>query len=263
VDGDPRSLAALGLTRDPIAHPLAYPGRLPPESGLLDGDRFLAFSSEGGSPEELLRRRGLHGLADRRPVLAVGSNGSPAQVRRKLVTAGAGVVVPMTYVTARGIVSGVSAHVSLYGYVPAAPVLAPGTEGRFVVLWLDPEQLTVVDATEPNYHRVPLPPEVGLDGPRADVYAGRHGCLIDRHGTPYRLTGQIELIAALLADLPGLARLTGADGPAEFAARVGGDLALRDRVRALWRREGRVLDQAGLGPRSVPPEAEPPGEKTA
>lgn len=199
-------------------------------------------------------------------MLAVGSNGSPAQVRRKLLGRGADVLVPMTYATARGLVSGVSAHVSRPGYVPAAPVLAPGATGRFVVLWLDEEQLAVVDATEPNYRRVPLPPAVTLDGPRADVYAGRHGCLTDRHGTPFTLTGQAELITALLADLPelaGLAGLTGVDGPEAFAARTSGDTALRERVRSLWRREGRVLDQAALGPKIVDSMAERPSKRTA
>jgi hypothetical protein len=202
-------------------------------------------------------------------VLAVGSNGSPAQVRRKLLTRGADVLVPMTYATAHGLVPGVSAHVSRPGYVPAAPVLASGATGRFVVLWLDEQQLAVVDATEPNYRRLPLPPEVTLDGPRADVYAGRHGCLTDRHGTPFTSTGQAELITVLLADLPELAELTGvaglagADRPEEFAARTSGDTALRERVRSLWRREGRVLDQAALGPNTVDSTAERPGKRIA
>jgi hypothetical protein len=264
--GDERSLAALGLARDPIAHPLGYPGRLPKEPGLLDGDHFLALRMgrdgwrlSGGTPlDDALRDRESAVLADRRPVLAVGSNGSPAQVRRKL-SGRARVLVPMTYVTAGGLVSGVSAHVSRPGYVPAAPVLAPGATGRFVVLWLDEEQLTVVDATEPNYHRIPLPGAVSLeDGPAGEcgLYAGRHGCLADRRGRPFHLTGQAGLLAGLLADLPELGRLTGADGPEEFVARVCEDAGLREAVRALWRREGRVLRQPDLSPGDT-------GEKTA
>ena len=116
VDDDPWSLAALGLARDPIGNPLGYPGRLPEESGLLDGDRFLPLRPDasagggwrltGGEPlDDALRRRGRPALADRHPVLAVGSNGSPAQMRRKL-NGRARVLVPMTYATARGIVSG-------------------------------------------------------------------------------------------------------------------------------------------------------------
>jgi hypothetical protein len=253
-----RSLAALGLTRDPIGHPLAYPGRSPAEPGLLDGDRFLALRTgpegwrlSGGRPmDDVLHDRGRPVLADRRPVLAVGSNGSPAQVHRKL-TGRAPVLVPMTHVATVGLVSGVSAHVSRPGYVPAAPVLVPGATGRFVVLWLDEEQLPVVDATEPNYRRVPLPDAVAPGDGRTvagcELYAGRHGCLVDRRGRPFHLTGQAELLGSLLADLPELGRVTGADGPEEFVARVRGDEDLRTAVRALWRREGRVLLQPGLG----------------
>lgn len=261
-----RTLAALGLDRDPLGHPLLYPGRLPGESGLLDGEHFHALHGEtgdwrlaGGEPlDEALRVRGRPTLADRRPVLAVGSNGSPAQVHRKL-TGRARVLVPMTYVTAGGLASGVSAHVSRAGYVPAAPVLAPGTTGRFVVLWLDDEQLPVMDATEPNYDRIPLPGAVSLNGGLpggCDVYAGRHGCLADRSGRPLPLLDQAGLIAGLLTDLPELGRLTGADGPEEFVARVRADEDLRGAVRALWRRTGRVLEQAGLDP-------DRPEEKTA
>jgi hypothetical protein len=78
------------------------------------------------------------------------------------------------------------------------------------------------------------------------VYAGRHGCLVDRHGVPLRLGGQAEPLIGLLADLPELGRLTGARGPEEFAARLRADADLRERVRLLWRREDRA---APLGPR--------------
>jgi hypothetical protein len=262
--GDPRSLAALGLTRDPIAYPLTYPGRLPAESGLLDGDRFLALRERTGTApggwaldgattlDDVLRSRRAPALADRHPILAVGSNGSPAQLRRKL-TGHADALLPMTYTTVHGLVSGVSAHVSRPGYVPAAPVRVAGATGSLVVLWPDDRQLAVIDATEPNYHRLPLPGTVtvSLDGAAplggCGLYAGRHGCLADRHGRPFRLTGQAELVTGLLADLPELGRLTGARGPEEFGARLRGDLELRERVRALWRREGRVLEQPELG----------------
>ena len=266
---DPRSLTALGLAQDPIAYPLTYPGRLPAESGLLDGDRFLALRERTGtSPgdwtldtattlDDVLRSRGASVIADRHPVLAVGSNGSPAQLRRKLAGR-ASVLLPLTYATVRGLVSGVSAHVSRPGYVPAAPVRVAGVTGRLVVLWPDDAQLSVIDATEPNYHRLPLPGTVtvSLDGgvPLAGcrLYAGRHGCLVDRHGRPFRLTGQAELVTGLLADLPELGRLTGARDPGEFAARLRRDAELRERVRVLWRHESRVLEQPELGRNETP-----------
>jgi hypothetical protein len=256
-------LGTPGLARDPIGDPLTYPGRPPAESGLLTGDGFLTLREEPGAPPESRRLPGgetldeaLNGaggarLADRHPVLAVGSNGSPAPVRRKL-TGRAPVLVPMTYAEVTGLVPGVSAHVSRPGYVPAAPVLAPGATARLIVLWLDDDQLAVVDATEPNYRRLPVPDavRVSLDGVPigCGLYAGRHGCLTDREGRPFHLTAQAALLAALLADLPELGRLAGTHDSAELAARVRRDPALREEIRLLWRRENRVLEQSGLMP---------------
>jgi hypothetical protein len=248
-------LAAQGLTEDPIGRPLTYPGRLPATSGLLDHDRFRALTRQNGewrledttTLDDALRSAGHPALADLHPVVAVGSNGSPAQLHRKFAGR-ADLFVPMTYATVRGLLPGVSAHVSRPGYVPAAPALAPGAVARLPVLWLDETQLSVLDATEPNYRRRPLPAPARLDdGRRPDLYAGRHGCLRDRRGLPFTLTGQAGLIAALLADLPALGRLTGATGPEEFVANVRDDAGLRERVRLLWREEGRVAHPDVLG----------------
>ena len=256
----PDSLAAQGLTMDPIGHPLTYPGRLPASSGLLDNDRFRTLSEHDGewrlddatTLDDALRKAARPALAARHPVVAVGSNGSPAQLHRKF-EGRADLLVPMTYATVHGLLPGVSAHVSRPGYVPAAPVLAPGAVARLPVLWLDEAQLSVLDATEPNYRRRPLPDTARVDdGWRPDLYAGRHGCLVDRRGEPFTLTGQAELLAALLADLPELGRLTGATGPEEFVARAKDDPGLRERVRLLWRREARVARQDELGDKETP-----------
>lgn len=258
-----RHLGSLGLAGDPAVHPLSYPGRSPEESGLLVGERFLRLRADDGAPpghwslepdgvdqalplDDALHRWGLPGLAERQPVLAVGSNASPGRVHAKL-SGRARDGVPMTYATVNGLMAGVSAHVSRPGYVPAAPVAAPGTARELVVLWLDEEQLAVVDETEPNYHRivVPAPAMVAVPGtgplPGCHVYAGRHGCLADRHGRPFALAGQRELLSALFADLPELARVAGTRDPGEFAARARSSPELRDQVRELWRREGRTV----------------------
>ncbi|MDN3355312.1 hypothetical protein [Actinomadura sp. DC4] len=251
-----------GLGRDPIGHPLTYPGALPEGSGLLDGDRFRPLIAPPGDetpPGEwrldgattldgALRTAARPALADRHPVVAVGSNGSPAQLHRKFAGR-ADLRVPLIHATVRGLLPGVSAHVSRPGYVPAAPVLAPGAVARLPVVWLDETQLSVLDATEPNYRRLPVPDAVAVagDGRRPELYAGRHGCLVDRRGEPFALTAQADLLGALLADLPELGRLTGATGPGDFVARVRRDPELRERVRLLWRREGRAVRQPELG----------------
>src|SRR5689334_11822688 len=102
-----RTLEALGLAEAPRDHPLLYPGAWPPDSGLLDGDRLLPLD------------RLVH--EDRVPVLAVGSNASPAQLRHKMAEHGIVSPVPMVRTRVTGIDIGVSAHVSLLGYVSASP----------------------------------------------------------------------------------------------------------------------------------------------
>ncbi|WP_143831790.1 hypothetical protein [Nocardiopsis sp. CNR-923] len=57
----------------------------------------------------------------------------------------------MTLADVDGIAPGVSAHVNRCGYLPAAPVAAPGRTHRLFVLWLDDAELDALDATEPNY----------------------------------------------------------------------------------------------------------------
>ncbi len=226
---------------DEVPGPLGYPGRPPETSGLLLDDRFIALP--GGALDDALRSRGKAVLEERRPVLAVGANASPARLRAKL-TGRAPVAVPMTYATVRGLAPGVSAHVSRPGNVPAAPMPASGVTCELIVVWLDDEQLAIVDATEPNYRRV-APPDTATVSLAArplacELYAGRHGYLVDAGGAPFTMTGQAELLAALLADLPALADLVGTRSPEEFVSRTRDAPGLRDQVRELWRGEGRT-----------------------
>src|SRR5712675_2151149 len=92
------SLEALGLANDPAANPLCYPGALPQDHGLLDDGCYLPLvpslrqdvgswlvESEGNRVELdiLLRKHGRPGAGQRFPVLSVGSNAAPAQLRHK------------------------------------------------------------------------------------------------------------------------------------------------------------------------------------
>ncbi len=79
-----RTLRALGLDVVPREHPLEYPGAWPRESGLLDGDRLLPLDRWA--------------FEDRVPVISVGSNACPAQLRHKL--AESGIVSPLPMVRA-------------------------------------------------------------------------------------------------------------------------------------------------------------------
>ncbi len=70
-----RTLEALGLARAPREEPLLYPGAWPAESGLLVGDRLLPLDDHVT-------------YEDRTPVLAIGSNACPAQLRHKMAEFG-------------------------------------------------------------------------------------------------------------------------------------------------------------------------------
>ena len=75
-----------------------------------------------------------------------------------MANAGLATQVPITAVRVRGLMVGVSAHVSLPGTCPPTPVPDPAAESDLWVLWLDATALDAVDATEPNYRRVRPPP---------------------------------------------------------------------------------------------------------
>lgn len=237
------TLEELGMTQAPRDRPLLYPGVWPSRSALLDGDRLR--------PLDRLTHPG------RTPVLAVGSNASPAQLRHKMAEFGITAPVPLTRVRVSGLAVGVSAHISLAGYVSAAPVRRPGAVTELFFTWLDAGQLEVVDASEGahlpdgNYRRVWLPsPEVGFvldDGtalPGAYAYVNRHGVLHDGTGAPRPHPGQRPLIAGLLAGSAPLRALFGVT-PEEFCARARGD---RERCRQGTRllREEKLVTESGL-----------------
>ncbi|MCK2217929.1 hypothetical protein MF672_029660 [Actinomadura sp. ATCC 31491] len=222
---------------DPIARPLTYPGRIPATSGVLFDAAYLPLRPAAGrGPEEweaggrslaaLLAGGGFAPMAERHPVAAVGSNAAPGQLLRKFRGHAVRPVVPMTLADVPGVAPGVSAHVSRWGYVPAAPIGTPGETSRLFVLWLDERQLAALDLTEPNYERRlldrPVTLESGLRRPPVSVYTGRHGCLAGPGGAPRRLAPQRVLIQDLLDASPELRRLCGGT-PEDFVGKVRDD----------------------------------------
>ena len=255
---------------DPLTAPLSYPGEPPrPPAVLVTGAEIFAIeprpaaalgewpvrrarypaAAEAGTPlDRFLRAQAAAPAGQRTPVLSVGSNASPAQLRRKMANAAVPMIVPMTAVRVHGLAAGVSAHVSAPGYVPATPVEDPAAVAGMWVLWLDAAGLAALDATEPNYRRVRvpprhpifLPPGAALHG--CSVYVSRHGHLVDARGEPRRLTDQAALISALLAEVPALSALAGRS-PAEWIRRTR-DERVRDGVRELFRTAGTVRASA-------------------
>jgi hypothetical protein len=200
-------------------------------------DRYLR--NAGGSP-----------VASLVPVLAVGSNASPAQLRRKLANADLPTLVPITAVRVSGLAVGVSAHVSRPGYLPATPVPEDGAVSDLWLVWLDTVALAAVDATEPSYERIQLPTRypvrltTGQPVMRCWVYLSRYGYLINEAGEPRRLTDQATLISALLAGIPAL-RTLGGTSPQEWIERTHDPVA-RHAIREAFRSAGIVRSTAGL-----------------
>jgi hypothetical protein len=244
----------LAAVADPIAAPLTYPGEPPAAAAALMTPSSLLDltpgpqppgrwpTAEGGSLDDTLAALGAEPVSHRHPVLAVGSNASTAQLRRKFATMSQ--VVPITRAAVAGIRVGVSAHVSKPGYVPATPV--PGGGGELFVTWLDDAELRAMDATEPNYHRVRLPHSCtvrlagGAELPGCWIYVSRHGYLVGRDGQPRELLAQEALITSLIAEVPGLAEITGATVP-EWLENTR-DRDVRERARELLRAAGIVRD---------------------
>ncbi|MFF1302497.1 hypothetical protein [Streptomyces sp. NPDC058307] len=236
------TLETLGLAEAPRDHPLRYPGAWPADSALLDGDRLVPLPREDRWHEE------------RAPVLAVGSNASPAQLRHKMAEFGITSPIPMVKARVTGVDVGVSAHVSRMGYVSASPFHAPDAVRELFVIWLDAEQLTVIDASEGvplahgNYGRAWLPaPEVrvelpgGVTLPGVHSYVNRHGVLHDGTGAPRTHPGQLELLTELLVGSFRLRELFGAT-PEEFVARARADRHLCAAGTRLFAEEKRVTE---------------------
>lgn len=208
------------------------------------GEWLVRLSDDEDRPlDQVLLEHDGTPIAGRIPVLAVGSNAAPAQLRRKLVTQGRSAMVPITAVKVSGLSVGVSAHVSRAGYLPATPVPDPSAANvPLWVTWLAQDQLLAMDDTEPNYDRIRVPGfcSIRLTPGRAVagcwLYVSRHGYLVTPSGEPRKLTGQAGLISSLLAELPALAALARAS-PAEWISRVRDD-RIRDGIRAEFRSAG-------------------------
>ena len=263
-----RTLPTLGFADIPAKRPLTYPGRPITRPTLLTagelweltptpGGRLGTWTvdtSPGEGPKEnpepldtLLTTLGHPPTPNRHPIIAVGSNASPAQLHHKLSRPGHPATVPMVPVDVHGIAVGCSAHIGRYGYVASAPYTAPGVRTPLVIGWLDAEQLAAVDATEyPNYRRVLLPgteyPMVMPSGERlggAYLYVGERGVLMSPDGTERPLPGggdQSALLTRLLAGSPRLRELLGPTRA--WVARAGADPAVRKSGTRIFQEEG-------------------------
>ena len=195
-------------------HPRDYPWAVPARTGVV-------------GPAGLVPRL-LPSLAGRTPVLAIGSNASPEVLVGKL----GGVMhsgLPVAPALVDGLLVGHSAHVSTRGYLAAAPAPRAGVVAAITLTWCDADQVDQLDASEPNYRRLPLPGSMcrrlGDAGtvPGVQLYVSAHGLLAD-DGEVLPLRPQAQVLAWLAHRLPGL----GGDLDHEHLR----DPGVRERVRA-------------------------------
>jgi hypothetical protein len=241
--------------KDPVAAPLTYPGEPPADpavvvtaGGLIglrpsDSQPGDWAAIDGGTLDEVLDAAGAAPMSARSPVLAVGSNASPAQLRRKFRDLPSA-AVPVTQAEVSGLRVGVSAHVSGAGYVPATPVPDDSAISQLFITWLDEAELSVMDATEPNYTRERLADSylVRMAGQRVRgswIYVSDRGYLVDTAGRPRELASQPDLIADLLQQFPELVSIAGST-PQEWMQRSA-DPAVRFRINAILRPTARRI----------------------
>jgi len=192
---------SFAVSEEPLP-PEQYPWRPTDRPGVLADGRFLP-SDEIDRVLAAFRARP---MADRHRVLAVSSNASPEVMHRKMARAGLATPLAMTITRHEGVAVGHSAHVSLPGYIAAAPYRCARCVRRFVALHLDDGQLAALDATEPNYNRI--------EHEGTWIYTSRWQVLAVQ-GIPVTLRPQDDLHSALHAVDPRWSERFGATPAAE------------------------------------------------
>lgn len=150
-----------------VERALSYPYDVPREAYVLIDGRVSGLGADGrvlapdwvagdGVGETLAELLAVTGepLHERIPVLGYGSNAAPSQLRRKFADAGPGCVIPVLKARLRGFDVVYSAHVSVYGAIPATLCPRPGTTVDGVVTLLSPSQAETMLRTEGGNYSV-------------------------------------------------------------------------------------------------------------
>lgn len=159
----------------PILNPLSYPGAWLPHSAVVSHDRL-----------EFVESHHLETLtAGKIPILAIGSNAAPAQLRYKLRNREFSVLNLLAEVSFS---IGYAPFRAPYGSIPATPIF---DQGAAVVRcqWVEQEELDALDKTEvPHYSRSTVLANVEYFGElEVQIYSSVYGALRDQNGKPIRL----------------------------------------------------------------------------
>ena len=203
--------------------------------------------------EHAIRVAGGAPLNERTSVLAIGSNAAAATLRRKMSRRRASRVVPLLPAVVVGIGAAHSAHVSLGGYIAAAPYAARSAATHAALGLFDSDQLCALDDSEPNYQRIsispsrypvcvvgyPLPPPVSYQ-----LYRSVWGVLAHR-GHVVTLRGQAAMHGLVRAD-PVLRQVVPLREPSA-AVRSLSQPRVQALVRDHWRRTGAAVPDGLTG----------------
>jgi len=139
---------------DTFARACGYPWERPAGSYLLDDAGGVQALAQLPEPQrEALIERHSGPDAGRVPLLAIGANGAPGALRRKLAHFEDPADRTVLVVTGRlhDFDVGFAAHPTLYGSMPATIFPSPGTAVSAALLWVTPAQFTQLTWTELSY----------------------------------------------------------------------------------------------------------------
>ncbi len=167
------------MQEDPLTRAKTYPYPIPSTSFIFDNGETTAIEAD----------ERLTGLADRTPVLAVGSNQSPVQLSRKFSGRDWG-PIPVVRIALHNYDSVYSPHVASYGSIAATLQEVAGVRVSLFVTWLDEVQLTRMHETEvsgANYSYgllsdLHIEVEAGPPVEAVHIYKSTRGTLCDDHG---------------------------------------------------------------------------------
>ncbi|GED96662.1 hypothetical protein [Gordonia crocea] len=230
--------------------PQTYPGEWPPDSVVVEASRMWKITDRDGAAlawedtppvrvgvcrvrnvlaadrqdasaiqlSRLAEKTRCTPMDARVPVIAVGSNASPAQLRFKFRDRPEILFIPSIRARVHGVAVGYMSKVSQFDYIAATPFPDPDAKPVLAVQFLDDRQLAELDASEsPHYRRVWLDSahgvrivlETGEELAGAYAYVAADGLLADREGIPIRMRipgsdgpglDQAELLASLNDD---------------------------------------------------------------
>jgi hypothetical protein len=171
---------------------------------------------------------------DRHPLLAIGSNGAPEQLQRKLGHFGAAEDRTALVLTGwlDGFDVGAAAQPTIYGAMPATIFPSPGTATRAALLWVTAAQFTQLAWSEMSYRLGRLQTGFELDG--AEEELNEVFVFVSRFGAFHMGDGPVALAAVPARDRSAPALTQEAILDAAAALTLGPEAKAEDLVRSAY-----------------------------